>query len=74
MEAQNRDSPGQSRMTGHQQAGCLARGQRLGGGGSCVLSVGVGRAMCRGMCREFVRDEPGARQKRTEEQEIHSGE
>ena len=47
MEAQNRDSPGQSRMTGHQQAGCLARGQRLGGGGSCVLSVGVGRAMCR---------------------------
>ena len=48
MEAQNRDSPGQSRMTGHQQAGCLAWGQRLVGGGSCVLSVRVGRATCRG--------------------------
>ena len=58
------------------KAGCLAQGQHLVGGGSCVLSVGrvwVG-PHAGGMCREFVRDEPGARQKRTEEQEIYSGE
>ena len=55
-------------------ASCLALGQHLVGGGSCVLCmvrVWVG-PRAGGMCREFVQDEPGARQKRTEEQEIYS--
>lgn len=52
----------------------LLLGECLIGGGGCVLDVGRGRVGpgAGGMCRDFVQDESGVRQERTEGWEPYS--